>query len=123
MNAEQIAWVKNVQREYRDRFGSTLEVDFNRMNKTHEYNSDRVRDTTCSSSSTNTIDRVFSQLLDKYSLTRDDLMDRYKSPSHKKFLHEYSGYILNNNLHKGYAAALLQKHRTSLYHYAKNTYI
>jgi hypothetical protein len=122
MTAQQIAVVKQYQREYKEAFGTELIVDFAAMNGVLK-NGDKIIYTF--KEQKRLIDNYLAECLVKYSANLFTLQERRYRVHKKEFdnyrtlIIDFSRYVIFNNLSREYAAKLINRHRSLLYHFAK----
>ena len=109
LSAKELMWIKQRQKEYFELFSKKLNIDFSIKLK---------------NKSKSEVDNLFKQMVDKYNPDLDKLLNRkqklnlIKDDNEKQFLINYSNDVISNGMHICYAASLINRDKSNIYHYA-----
>lgn len=113
---KELIYIKNVQREFQQKFGKRLVVDFPAMKDLHFAPHVHV--------GTDDLEDIVGEIIEKHNTTLEALRERIKghTPAHRrarKAIVEISKTAFARRWNIQQLADYLEKHRCNIYHYAK----
>ena len=121
MDTEQVSKIKEYQRDFEERFGKRLEIDWDSMKGV------RVRSITYRYAKEDDFidpERVLMECIKKYGASLDKIRDRKTrihaagSRRERKAVEEFSKAVMESRINVKEAATLINRDRTMIYHFA-----
>ena len=127
MNAKELTRVKQYQRDFEKKFGKKLYISWSEMKGfPFSFNTDNVYDE-AEKLEELTPEQVLDKVVSKHGTTIEALRDRSKRihlgsrERERNALIEFSKIIMINKMNRCYAGKLVNRDRTTIYHFAKMT--
>jgi hypothetical protein len=121
MDTEQVSKIKEYQRDFEERFGKRLEIDWDSMKGV------RVRSITYRYAKEDDFidpEQVLMECIHKYGASLDKIRDRKTrihaagSRRERKAVEEFSKAVIESRINIKEAATLINRDRTMIYHFA-----
>ena len=121
MDTEQVSKIKEYQRDFEERFGKRLEIDWDSMKGV------RVRSITYRYAKEDDFidpEQVLMECIKKYGANLDKIRDRKTrihaagSRRERKAVEEFSKAVIESRINIKEAATLINRDRTMIYHFA-----
>jgi hypothetical protein len=121
MDTEQVSKIKEYQRDFEERFGKRLEIDWDSMKGV------RVRSITYRYAKEDDFidpEQVLMECINKYGASLDKIRDRKTrihaagSRRERKAVEEFSKAVIESRINIKEAATLINRDRTMIYHFA-----
>lgn len=113
MTVQEIASIKEYQRDFKEKFNKRLEIDFNLMNEVDDLSLGKK-----------SLEEFLKDCTNKYNADIDKILNRKenlsKSTSNKErlALTEYSRAVITNRISTVQAAKVIKRDRSCLYYFA-----